>query len=270
MTWEQKEILITVRTYPAPSSKDVEVSCTAGVTRDNEWIRLFPIAYRFLDEERKFKKYDWIQARVMRAPHDARPESHRIDRDSILALGHVDTGPDRSWSERRALLNPMLAHCMCCLQRERDAKGFPTLGVFKPAEILDFEIVAEDSPTWTDEELRKLTQYHSQGMLFGEAPSKTLEKIPFKFYYRYRCAEATCPTHTMSCTDWELAESYRRWRTPFGADWRAAILEKYDTQMRERLDTHFYVGTVHKYPNVWIIVGLFYPPFPSGQQQFDF
>ena len=26
------------------------------------------------------------------------------------------------------------------------------------------------------------------------------------------------------------------------------------------LDTHFYVGTVHRFPATWIVVGLFYPP----------
>jgi hypothetical protein len=29
--------------------------------------------------------------------------------------------------------------------------------------------------------------------------------------------------------------------------------------MIERFDTHFYVGTLHQYPDTWIIVGLFYP-----------
>ena len=26
------------------------------------------------------------------------------------------------------------------------------------------------------------------------------------------------------------------------------------------LDTHVFVGTVHKHPKNWVIVGLFYPP----------
>ncbi len=29
--------------------------------------------------------------------------------------------------------------------------------------------------------------------------------------------------------------------------------------MIEKNDTHFYVGTLHHHPNIWIIVGLFYP-----------
>jgi hypothetical protein len=32
-------------------------------------------------------------------------------------------------------------------------------------------------------------------------------------------------------------------------------------------DTHFYVGTIHQYPNAWIIVGLFYPPKPKSRPE---
>jgi hypothetical protein len=38
--------------------------------------------------------------------------------------------------------------------------------------------------------------------------------------------------------------------------------------MIEKYDTHFYVGTVHRHPHIWIIVGLFYPP-PSTAGLFD-
>jgi len=50
-----KKVLITVRTYPTPARKGVEVSCTAGITDDGKWIRLFPIPYRFLDWDKRFK-----------------------------------------------------------------------------------------------------------------------------------------------------------------------------------------------------------------------
>ncbi len=30
--------------------------------------------------------------------------------------------------------------------------------------------------------------------------------------------------------------------------------------MIEKKDTHFFMGTMHGHPGVWIIVGLFYPP----------
>jgi len=30
--------------------------------------------------------------------------------------------------------------------------------------------------------------------------------------------------------------------------------------MKDRYDTHFFVGNLHQFPNAWIVVGLFYPP----------
>ena len=39
--------------------------------------------------------------------------------------------------------------------------------------------------------------------------------------------------------------------------------------MIEKYDTHFYVGTVQKYPGTWIIVGLFYPPKSAQSRMFD-
>ena len=32
--WSTKRVLITVRTYPVPARKGIEVSCTGGITAD--------------------------------------------------------------------------------------------------------------------------------------------------------------------------------------------------------------------------------------------
>ena len=47
------------------------------------------------------------------------------------------------------------------------------------------------------------------------------------------------------------------------------IREKYEQAMITELDTYFYVGTVHQHPKSWIIVGLFYPPYPFMGDMFD-
>ena len=100
-----------------------------------------------------------------------------------------------------------------------------------------------------------------QQHLFAEAPKQELEKIPFKFYYEFRCPEDSCTGHTMMCTDWEMGASYRRWRLEYGeAKWEEMFRQKYEAEMIQTLDTHFYVGTVAAHPNRWIIIGLFYPP----------
>ncbi len=51
-------VLITVKTYPIPSAKYDELSCTAGVTEEGEFIRLYPINYRDLPWGQQFKKFD--------------------------------------------------------------------------------------------------------------------------------------------------------------------------------------------------------------------
>jgi len=73
----------------------------------------------------------------------------------------------------------------------------------------------------------------------------------------------------MMCTDWEMGESYRRSRKRYGDKWEKSFRQKYETQMINDFETHFFVGTVHQYPNNWIIVGLFYPPLATTGDLFD-
>lgn len=69
--------------------------------------------------------------------------------------------------------------------------------------------------------------------------------------------------------DWEMGRAYRSWREKYGDDWEAAFRRKYENEMINKLDTHSYVGTVHKDPKEWIIVGLFYPPSKVSRDHFD-
>jgi hypothetical protein len=52
----------------------------------------------------------------------------------------------------------------------------------------------------------------------------------------------------------------RNGRPQYGATWEAKFRERFERDMIQKYDTHFMVGTVHKHPKNWIIVGLFYPP----------
>ena len=80
--WERRKALIVVKTYPTPAKKGVEVSCTAAITEDNKWIRLFPIPFRFLGDSKKFRKYQWVEVDVQRSD-DPRPESYKVNMDSF-------------------------------------------------------------------------------------------------------------------------------------------------------------------------------------------
>src|SRR5437764_12275330 len=85
---EKKKALIVVRTYPTPAKTGAEVSCTAAITDDGKWLRLFPVPWRYLSAEQQFRRYQWVEARVLKAS-DPRPESYKLAQDGIKIISEV-------------------------------------------------------------------------------------------------------------------------------------------------------------------------------------
>jgi hypothetical protein len=248
---ETKRALIVVRTYPVPVPRGIESSSTAAITEAGEWLRLFPVPWRLLPTDQRFRKYQWVNVTVAKATDDSRRESFKLRPDGIRVL----SDPLPNWKAKQDLVMPLRAPSLCGLIRTRDLQQYPTLGVFRPASISRLRIVP-DAPNWSQGELEMLQQSH----LFVDAPKQQLEKIPFRFIYQFGCEEAECRGHNLMCTDWEISQAYRQWRSDYGNDWEAKFRLRFETEMIEKYDTHFFVGTVSSHPNRWIIIGLFYPP----------
>jgi hypothetical protein len=261
--WQPKRVLITVRTYPTPARKGIEVSCTAGITDDGEWIRLFPIPYRYMAEEARFRKYQWITLNVRKASGDPRPESYTPDLDSIQLAEVVP--PTNAWAARKALLWPVTGPSMCGLQQAlRGRRGQrATLGLVKPRSIDRF-VIRRDNPQWSADDLARLLQQP----LGGTVPKQPLEKMPVKFTYEFHCEGDDCTGHKLRCTDWEMCETYRSWIRQYGnEDGERRFRQRFFDEMVERNDTRFYVGTHSLYPT-WMVVGLFYPPKTAQEALF--
>lgn len=210
-TTETKRALIVVRTYPVPVPLGVESSCTAAITESGEWLRLFPVPWRLLPSDQRFRKYQWVEATVTKAAGDSRRESFNLRPDGIRVMSE----PVSSWNAKKEFVLPMRAASLCSLVKQRDFQQYPTLGIFRPASIVRLRI-APDTPEWSAGELGMLRQTH----LFIEPPKQRLEKIPFRFIYQFNCDETGCPGHNLICTDWEMSQSYRQWRSGYGDRWR--------------------------------------------------
>jgi hypothetical protein len=220
------------------------------------------VPWRLLAQDQRFRKYQWVDFTLTKATDDPRPESYHLRPDGIRILPK-GLGTAKGWQARKDIVLPLRAHCLCCLTKQRDAQQYPTLGIIRPESIVRLRI-GPDAATWTDAQLGMLRQLN----FFAEAPKRELEKIPFKFYYDFRCPEPTCTGHMLMCTDWEMSESYRRWRSRYGDKWEEKFRQTYEFEMIHKHDTHFYVGTVASHPNRWIIIGLFYPP-PDAERVQD-
>ena len=253
------EMLVAVKAYPAISAKYGEVECVAGVRTDTptpSWVRLFPVPFRDLPWSRRFKKYQLIRLQVEPHSSDSRPESYRPNVETLQCGDVLDT--KKAWAERRAYVDPLEVESMCEIARRRELDG-TSLGVFRPAEILDLEI-ERDSATWDQ---GKQSTADQMSLLFPG--KKGLEKIPYRFRYRYRCADPRCRTHSQSIIDWELAEAARKWPYPTEEELLAKIRQRWLERMwAADRDTRLFVGNQHQYPDGFLVLGVFWPPKPSA------
>jgi len=230
------------------------VDCTAGITDDGEWIRLFPVPWRLLDIDKRFRKYQYIEAGVIKAISDPRPESYKINLDSINILSDPLQTTNK-WEARKAMVYPLRTQSLCALQAARNLNQYPTLGLFKPKTVARLRIERIKN-AWTEERIACLRQYS----LFGDVPKSELQQIPYEFTYDFVCDDSNCHGHSLSCTDWEMGVSYLKWRGQYDMRWEEKFRDTYETKLVIDKDIHFYVGTLHGHPDAWIIIGLFYPP----------
>lgn len=262
-------ILILCKTYPSPSGKYAETTCVAGIDESGKLVRLFPVPFRLVAKSQKFKKWQWIKAKVEKARKDHRPESLTIKVDTINGGDVVEPGKD--WSERRRLLSPLQVHQnFNAIETARQTTGI-SLAMLKPARIIGLEIEPVSNPEWTEEELAKLVQEQKQGGLFDEEdkPSiRTLQKLPFDFYYRYQCGDGPMiNTFRHKLVDWEVGALFLNCRKSYGEGWEAYFRDQLETKIPAK-DLMFLMGNQHRFQDQWLIISLIYPPHQIQGQLF--
>lgn len=269
----KERVLITVKTYPALSSKYDEVVCTAGLRENGTWVRLYPIPFRQMDEVEKYAKFDFIEVDLVRNSADPRPESHRV-RSDIKKAGHV--GVENNWAQRRLMvLEKSLVYTdfSQLIADNKSNKGV-SLATFKPAAILGVEIES-DSREWDTDKLEKITLRSRQNKLFEDNDKvfSVVSKLPFKFKYIF--TDTTGQERKLSVIDWELGALFWKEKRRFGGDESKAlesVKNKYLKELVVDRDIHFFVGTTQAWdglsPNPFMIIGVFSPPFYFQQSLF--
>ncbi len=247
-------ILPVVKTYPNPSTKYGETVCVAGVDLDtHEWVRVYPVTFRQLPDT-QFKKYQVIECSGTRPKDDRRPESIRVDQDSIKLVGDPIPTTHR-WRSRMALL-PELDGSLCEIKRMNEARGV-SIGMFRPKAI--DRLVIEPAEPWSEKQMAALRQEHL-GLGGGQTKHVVmLERVPWTFSYRFECVELDCNGHKLQILDWEIAQSFRRWSRSHPGQWEDMIRAKYELELPDK-DLHLIVGTMAAHPKTFVISGLVYPP----------
>lgn len=256
-------ILVLCKTYPSPSSKYVETSCVAGMDEDGALIRLYPVPFRLITDNQQFRKWQWISARIRKSQDDRRRESHRISVDTIDLEG--DPIPTTNfWAERREILSKVeIFDDFDQLEEARKLRGV-TLALLRPSRLIDLQISRAATQDWTEDELAKLLQAQQQGSLFDKDAEQQsiirLRKLPYDFHYTYECATGKSYKHKL--VDWEAGALY--WNVAKRPNWEAAFRQRFLHGWASH-NVLFLMGTIHRFPNQWLIVSVIYPPRPPAE-----
>ncbi len=258
--FQREDLLILTKTYPDPSAKYRETTCVAALTRKGEMRRIFPVPFRYLGGEQKFTKWEWINVNAKKSNDDHRPESFKIDFDSVIERTGESIDTQNGWAQRMPWLLPHIVGDFAALEERRQVSR-ETLGIIRPHRVLDLSITPVKETEWTLDEKTKLQR---EGLFdTDEQKRPLLKKLPFAFHYRYECVTTNgVQLCRHMITDWEVGALFWNCRRSHGDKWEVPFRQKIEEQLPSG-DLMFLMGTMHRFPDQWLIVGLFYPPKPK-------
>ena len=260
------KVLITVKTYPLPSSDHGEVVCTAGLLENGKWVRMYPISSNMYDDK-KYPKYSWVQLDLVKHPSDFRAESYMPRQGLDEPLHFISRiGTDDYWAARKEYVYKEVFTSMSeliILSKSEER----SLGTLKPLKIVDFLIEKTDrewKPQWVSK-LKQLRMFDLGDD--GEAkPRRVIRKVPYIFKYKF-LSEGDSNPRELSIHDWEIGTLY--WNSLRQADGdeevaKSLVRQKYFDDFVSQKDILLFLGTTYEFhkrrvDNPFIIIGVFYP-----------
>jgi len=229
-----------------------------------------------MDDERVFKKYQWIDAYVTKALNDPRPESYKIRYDDIQI---IETIPTRrgDWSARAEwILQPDNIFASVEAIREQQSKDRTSLGLIKPGTIADI-----NAERFSQRGRDRFWQTYQEAVSQMELPLdpdsgreiKPLTPPDYRFKIQFRCNDTRClRDHSFSVLDWELDALYFNLRQR--GDSADVAAEKVVNKLRNEVcgpdkDLYFFLGNLASHPLVFTIVGLWWPKKRKERNQLN-
>jgi hypothetical protein len=228
---------------------------------------MYPIPYRFLQDQQKYPKYSWMELNLTRKTHDFRPESYspKLGVDEPIKV-FKQIGTANEWAARKSYaLNEVFTSMNELIALAKDPSQRKSLATLKPARIVDF-VIEEDEREWKQEWQDQLKQFNMFEFPTQRGQKKLVKKLPYKFSYRF-FSEGDKEPRKMMIEDWEIGALFWNCLYRTDGDERAAVelvKQKYLEEFAEK-DLYLFVGTTLKFhamsaPNPFVIIGVFYPP----------
>jgi hypothetical protein len=260
-------VLITVKASPEPSKNYGDTVCVAGIRLNDDgpgtWVRIYPVAFRHLDSELRFKKFEIIEVDLIPSSKDTRSESYRPNWETLTR--HKQNGKFKTYDAdvRGPILEKLIGPTMCDLRMGVKADlNAQSLGLVEVRDLRPLRF--EEHGPWTDAQIASMTAVMSQPNLFGEVDTTPVLVAPrFKVHYDYFCMSPACKGHKPRILDMELSALQHRYRFKSDAELKATITTKFLTEMwNAKVRTYFFVGNfadIVKRRN-FSVLGVYRPP----------
>lgn len=245
----EAEAVILVKALPQVGEKHGETVCVAAIDAYRNWLRLYPIAFRQLEDGKKFTRWDRVRFkwRLPDVHRDNRIESRNIDQQSIEVIGSLRR------ESRASFLAPMVVR-----STKKERSEGRSLALIQPEEPQFF--MRQRSTEVMQKRQYEYTKLLQSPDLFAAKELIPLRPAPYEFGYRYRDDDGA---HECLCHDWEIEQTYLNWSRKYGEQ---DALDKLYEQFGKRFPGDgmmFAMGTHSRYPDVWMIIGVIKLALPT-------
>lgn len=240
------EAVVLIKAAPQAGQRHGETVCCAGIDLYGSWLRLYPVSFRLLEDRKKFGRWDRIRFNWRLPNDDTRPESRRVDQDSIEIIKKI------SQLERQSFLAKSI---VTSLVRERELGR--SLALLRP-EILEFVVEKKSDEVLVSEKAR-FRALRDQSDMFAKKATP-YQPCPFNFRYRYKTDDGE---RFGTCQDWETEATYFRWAQMYGEQQAIYRMHKVFGEEYPRNGVVFAMGTHSQHPNTWLINGVITLPVIS-------
>jgi hypothetical protein len=234
------EATILVKATPHVGKKHGETVCCAGVADSGQWVRLYPVTFRTLNEGQQFGRWDRIKFRWHKPKDDTRPESLRVDHQSIEIVGALKP------KERLNCLHRI--EVTSINKAELEGK---TLVLLRPRDPKF--LIRKKGDTDLRKEAEAFKSFAAQADLFNAKQLIPIEPCPFAFKYQYETDDGK---REGTCQDWETDATFFKWRSLYGEDSALKRMHKAFGEDYPEKGMVFAMGTHSLYPDKWLINGV--------------
>lgn len=246
------EAIILVKAAPVIGRTHGETVCCAGMDLYGNWLRLFPVSFRVLDDGKKFARWDRVKFTWRKPTNDDRQESRHVNNQTLEIVGSLKK------SERAKFLDRQI---VTSLNAQREAGK--SLALLKP-EIYRFWIEKREDADIAEEQVR-IDAFHAQADLFIPRPAVPRTACPYSFKYEYATADGK---REGTCQDWESTATYFRWSKEYGEKSALREMEKMYGETMPQRGLYFAMGTHSRWPDTWLINGLIQIRFDNQPSMF--